>query len=44
MKYLPGLELILLNENDEIIGFAMFLRFHIEGRYENELLILTPVA
>lgn len=22
----------------------MFSRFHIEGRYENELLILTPVA
>lgn len=42
--YLPGLELIMLNEDDEMIGFAMFSRFHIEGRYENELLILTPVA
>ena len=42
--YIPELELIMLNENDEIIGYAMFSRFHLEGRYENELLILTPVA
>lgn len=42
--YIPELELIMVNEKDEIIGYAMFSRFHIEGRYENELLILTPVA
>ena len=42
--YIPELELIMVNENDEVIGYAMFSRFHIEGRYENELLILTPVA
>ena len=42
--YVPALELIMVNEDDEIIGYAMFSRFHIEGRYENELLILTPVA
>lgn len=42
--YIPELELIMVNENDEIIGYAMFSRFHIEGRYEKELLILTPVA
>lgn len=42
--YLPGLEFIMLDEDDEIIGYAMFSRFHIEGRCENELLILTPVA
>lgn len=42
--YIPELELVMVNENDEIIGYAMFSRFHIEGRYENELLILTPVA
>ena len=34
----------MVDENDQIIGYAMFSRFHIEGRYENELLILTPVA
>lgn len=42
--YLPELELLMCNEKDEIIGYAMFSRFHIEGRYENELLLLTPVA
>lgn len=42
--YLPELELIMVNENDEVIGYAMFSRFHIEGKYEDELLILTPVA
>ncbi|MCM1308887.1 MAG: N-acetyltransferase [Butyrivibrio sp.] len=42
--YIPELELITVNEEDEIIGYAMFSRFHIEGRYENELLLLTPVA
>lgn len=42
--YLPELELVMVNELDEIIGYAMFSRFHIEGNYENELLMLTPVA
>ena len=42
--YLPELELLMLNTADEIIGYAMFSRFHIEGRYDDELLILTPVA
>lgn len=42
--YLPELELIMVNEHDEVIGYAMFSRFHIEGRYEDELLLLTPVA
>ena len=42
--YLPELELIMVNEKDEVIGYAMFSRFHLEGKYENELLILTPVA
>ena len=42
--YLPELDLAMLSEEGEIIGYAMFSRFHIEGRYEEELLILTPVA
>lgn len=42
--YLSELELVTVDENDEVIGYAMFSRFHIEGRFENELLILTPVA
>ena len=31
-------------QNGEVIGYALFSRFHIEGRYEDKLLILTPVA
>lgn len=42
--YIPELELIMADENDTVIGYAMFSRFHIEGKYEDELLILTPVA
>lgn len=42
--YVPELDIIMVNEKDAVIGYAMFSRFHIEGRYEDELLILTPVA
>ena len=42
--YVPELELIMTDEQDQIIGYAMFSRFHIEGRYEDELLLLSPVA
>ena len=42
--YIPELELIMVNESDEVIGYAMFSRFHIEGKYEDELLMLDPVA
>jgi len=42
--YLPALELVMTDENDEVIGYVMFSRFHLEGRYDNELLILTPAA
>ncbi len=41
--YLPQLELIMVSE-EEVIGYAMFSRFHIEGKYEQSLLLLTPVA
>ena len=42
--YIPELELIMVDEQDAPIGYCMFSRFHLEGRYEKELLILTPVA
>ena len=42
--YIPELELIMVDEKDEVIGYCMFSRLHLEGKYENELLILSPVA
>ena len=42
--YLPELDLIMVDEYGEIMGHVMFSRFTIEGRYEDELLILTPVS
>ena len=34
----------MVDEADDILGYAMFSRFHLEGKYENELLLLSPVA
>lgn len=42
--YLPELELIMVDEKDTIIGYVMFSRFHLEGKYEGQLLLLSPVA
>ena len=42
--YLPELELIAVDEHDGLIGYAMFSRFHLGGRFENELLLLSPVC
>ena len=42
--YLPALELMMLDDAGGILGYAMFSRFHIGGRYEDELLLLSPVA
>ena len=43
--YLPELELLMVDaDTDEVIGYVMFSRFHLQGKYENELLILTPAA
>jgi len=42
--YLPELELLMCDAEDEIIGYVMFSRFHLEGKYEDELLLLSPVA
>ena len=42
--YVPELELVMVDETDAVIGYCMFSRFHLEGKYEDELLILTPVA
>ena len=42
--YLPELDLVMVDEDSHVIGYAMFSRFHLEGRYENQLLLLSPVA
>lgn len=42
--YVPELELIMVDERDEVIGYAMFSRFHLEEKYTDELLLLSPVA
>lgn len=42
--YVPELELIMVNDEDEVIGYSMFSRFHLGGKYKDELLALTPVA
>ena len=41
--YLPELELIMV-EDGEPIGYVMFSRFHLDGKYEEKLLLLSPVA
>ena len=42
--YIPDLDLVMVNEADEPIGYCMFSRFHLEGNYEDRLLLLSPVA
>lgn len=42
--YIKELELIALDCSNEIIGYVMFSRFHLQGQSEFELLLLTPVA
>lgn len=42
--YLPDLEIIALSDEKEVIGYAMFSRFHLEGKYQDDLLLLSPVA
>lgn len=42
--YLPQLELVMVDDDDAVIGYCMFSRFSLEGKHEDKLLILTPVA
>lgn len=42
--YVPELDLVMLDEAERPIGYALFSRFHLEGRYEDRLLLLSPVA
>ncbi len=42
--YVPQLDLMMADGSGTVIGYAMFSRFPIEGKYEDELLLLSPVA
>ena len=42
--YLPKLELMMTDGQGEIIGYVMFSRFPLEGKYADELLLLSPAA
>ena len=42
--YVPELEIVAVDEQDAPIGYCAFSRFHLDGKYENELLLLSPVA
>ena len=42
--YIPQLELVMVDEDDSPIGYCNFSRFHLGGKYEDELLLLSPVA
>ena len=41
MSMLPELELIMVNELDDLMGYDMFSRLHLERKYDKELLIST---
>lgn len=41
--YVPELEIIAVYER-EVVGYANFSRFHLEGKYEDRLLLLSPVG
>ena len=43
--YLRSLELIMVEtDTDDVIGYVNFSRFHLDGKYEDVLLLLSPVA
>lgn len=41
--YMPELEIIAVC-GGEVVGYTNFSRFHLEGKYEDRLLLLSPVA
>lgn len=43
-SYVSELELIMINDDDEVIGYVMFSKLFLDGKMQDELLMLTPVA
>lgn len=42
--YVPELELVMVNDADEVIGYLMFSKLFLDGKIQDDLLILNPVA
>lgn len=42
--YVPELSMVAENENGEIVGHFMLSKFPIEGKHEDKVLLLAPVA
>lgn len=42
--YLPALEIICTDDDGALLGYCMFSRFHLGGKFTDELLMLTPVC
>lgn len=42
--YIPDLEFVMTDDNDEVIGYVMFSKVRLSGKLEEELLVLNPVA
>ena len=34
----------MVDETNQILGYVMFSKFSLQGKYEDELLLLSPVA
>ena len=43
-SYVPELELVMVNDDDEVIGYVMFSKLFLDGKMQDELLVLNPVA
>ncbi|MBQ8538667.1 MAG: N-acetyltransferase [Ruminococcus sp.] len=43
-SYVPELEIVMVNDDYEVIGYVMFSKLFLDGKMQDELLVLNPVA